>query len=62
MSDRSETKGIKVFSATMAQERARLGEDVTAWLEKSKVSVVDVVVTQSSDNAFHCITVTVLYK
>ena len=54
--------GVKVFSATMAVDRARLGEQVTAWLaEHPSVSVVDVAVTQSSDEAFHCLAITLFF-
>jgi hypothetical protein len=55
--------GVKVFSATKFQERDVLGEKVTAWIRDQKnVTLVDVVITQSSDEAFHCLTITVLYK
>ncbi|MDY0002761.1 MAG: hypothetical protein RBU30_15800 [Polyangia bacterium] len=55
--------GVKVFSATMAQERENLGEKVTDWIRgHSEVKVVNTVVTQSSDEAFHCIAITLFYK
>ncbi len=55
--------GVKVFSATMAQEREQLGEKVTEWLRANpQVEVVDTVVTQSSDEAFHCIAITLFYN
>lgn len=56
--------GVKVFSATMVADRAELGEKVTAWLQahKDQIDVKDIVVTQSSDDAFHCIAITVFYK
>jgi len=55
--------GVKVFSATMAQEREQLGEKVTAWIRRNpQVDVVDTVVTQSSDEAFHCIAITLFYN
>ena len=54
--------GVKVFSATMAPERDQLGEKVTAWLrEHPHLNVVDTIVTQSSDAAFHCLAITVFY-
>lgn len=54
--------GVKVFSATMAQERDQLGEKVTAWLRANPgAEVVDTIVKQSSDNAFHCLSITVFY-
>jgi len=50
---------VKVFSATKARERGRLGEDVTTWMaEHPKLKIVDKVVTQSSDSEFHCFTIT----
>lgn len=58
--------GVKVFSATMVAERMILGEKVTTWLEDRQhnpsFEVADVIVTQSSDNAFHCIAITVFYS
>ena len=55
--------GVKIFSATMAQERDRLGDRITDWLrEHPKFDVVDTVVTQSSDEAFHCLVITVFYN
>ena len=54
--------GVKIFSATMAQERARLGERVTEWLSsRPEVEVSETIVTQSSDDAFHCLALTVFY-
>jgi len=54
--------GVKVFSATMVTDRERLGEKVTAWLRAHPHHhVVDIVVTQSSDERFHCIAITVFY-
>jgi hypothetical protein len=54
--------GVKVFSATMAQERDQLGEKIGAWLrDRPAVKVVDTIVTQSSDEAFHCLAITLFY-
>ena len=54
--------GMKIFSATMVQEREHLGEKVTNWLrEHPRCKVVDTIVTQSSDQAFHCLAITVFY-
>ena len=55
--------GVKVFSATMVADRDQLGEKVTAWINANSDSkkVTDLVVTQSSDEAFHCIAITVFY-
>lgn len=54
--------GVKVFSATMVADREQLGEKVTDWMAKhSAKKVTDIVITQSSDEAFHCIAITVFY-
>jgi len=46
----------------MAQEREALGDKVTTWLAlHPHLQVVDTVVTQSSDEAFHCLAITVFY-
>ena len=63
MSDKNKFNGVKVFSATMAQERDQLGEKVTTWLaERPELRVVDTIVTQSSDEAFHCLAITLFYQ
>ena len=54
--------GVKVFSATKAVDRERLGEAVTNWLRAhSECEVVDKIVTQSSDSEFHCLAITLFY-
>jgi hypothetical protein len=54
--------GVKVFSATMVADRDQLGEKVTAWIANNQsCKVTDIVITQSSDEAFHCIAITVFY-
>jgi hypothetical protein len=58
--------GVKVFSATMIAQRQMLGEEVTQWLDTARqrpgFEVVDLIVRQSSDNAYHLITILVFYK
>jgi len=55
--------GVKVFSATMAQERDQLGEKITTWLAAHPgVQIVDKIVTQSSDEAFHCLAITLFFN
>jgi hypothetical protein len=50
--------GAKVFSVTMAQQRNDLGDRITEWVRTNpERRVVDVVVTQSSDEAFHCLSI-----
>ncbi len=54
--------GVKVFSATMVAERDRLGETVTAWISANPhCKLVEIVITQSSDERFHCIAFSVFY-
>lgn len=54
--------GVKVFSATMVADRDQLGEKVSSWMSNNgHLKVTDIVVTQSSDEAFHCIAITVFY-
>ena len=55
--------GVKVFSATKAKEREELGESITRWLQaNADLEIVDRVVSQSSDNEFHCLTVVLFYR
>jgi len=54
--------GVKVFSATMAQEREGLGDKVTNWIRQNpQAKIIETVVTQSSDEAFHCIAITLFF-
>ena len=57
--------GVKVFAATVYPKREHLGEEVTQWLENQRdqrnITVVDIVVRQSSDADFHCLSITVFY-
>lgn len=58
-----EFDGCKVFTATKAREREELGETITDWLASHpKIRVVDRVVTQSSDNEFHCLSIVLFYQ
>lgn len=62
MTDKNKFNGVKVFSATMAQERDQLGEKLSAWIaEHPHIRIVDKIVTQSSDEAFHCLAITLFY-
>ena len=59
---RKQFNGVKVFSATMAPDRDGLGDKVTNWLRNHPgVEIVDTIVTQSSDEAFHCLAITLFY-
>ena len=54
--------GVKVFSATKFRDRDELGDVVEDWLARNDVEVVDKQVRQSSDNAFHCLTIVLFYR
>ena len=55
--------GVKIFSATKAKEREELGETITRWLRSNAdIEIVDRVVTQSSDDEFHCLTITLFFR
>lgn len=58
---------VKVFSETMAKQRASMGEGVSLWLatmrrESKGFEIVDTIVTQSSDSEFHCLSITIFYR
>ena len=54
--------GVKVFSATMVAQRGALGGVVTDWIQANpQLAIVDVVVSQSSDESFHCVAISVFY-
>ncbi len=56
-------QGVKVFSATKAGEREKLGDKVNEWLIKNPdIEIVDTVMMQSSDKEFHCLTLTIFYN
>lgn len=51
---------VKVFSATKAFGRDRLGEQVTAWLSAHPTfTVLRTAVRLSSDSSFHCLSIVV---
>jgi len=59
----SQFTGVKTFTATLAAQRCGLGDVVTSWLRAHpEIDVVDIVVTQSSDHAYHCLTITVFFN
>jgi hypothetical protein len=53
---------IKVFSATKAADREKLGERITSWLrDHPQYRIAGAAVNLSSDESFHCLSVTVFY-
>lgn len=46
----------------MVAQRQELGETVTRWIAGNpQIEIRDIVITQSSDAAFHCVAITVFY-
>ena len=59
--------GVQVFCATMFQQRQDLGDTVTRWLDQARrtrpgFEVVDIQVRQSSDEAFHCLSIVIFFN
>jgi len=47
---------VKVFTATKANDRDRLGERFTEWLRaNADLQIINLEVMQSSDASFHCL-------
>ncbi len=54
--------GVKVFSASMFQQREQLGERVTAWIAANPgLRITEFVVTQSSDAEYHMLAISVFF-
>lgn len=54
---------VKIFSATKARDREVLGERVTEYLrDHPDEKILDKIVTQSSDNEFHCLAITLFLR
>ncbi len=59
----SKFDAVKVFTATKAREREELGEVINRWIDDNPgIEIVDHVVSQSSDNEFHCLTISLFYR
>jgi hypothetical protein len=55
--------GVKVFSATIVAQRTQLGDVLTEWLAVHReLQLVEIVVKQSSDARFHCLSFAVFYR
>lgn len=55
--------GLKVFSATKARDRDVLGETITNWIRTHpEFELIDKIVTQSSDDEFHCLSITIVFS
>ena len=54
--------GMKIFSTTLARDREQMGDNITRWLhDNPQYEIVDKIVTQSSDEAFHCLAITLFW-
>lgn len=52
---------VKVFSVTKVRDREAIGDRVTAWLAANpRVRPVQTIVTLSSDQKFHCLSIVLL--
>ena len=52
---------VKVFSVTKARDRDSIGERVMAWIAANpSAAILKTVVKQSSDRAFHCLSIVLL--
>ncbi len=55
--------GVKVFSATLTEERLALGDRIGSWLaQHPELRAEHAVAVQSSCAAFHCLTIVVFYS
>jgi hypothetical protein len=55
--------GLKVFCGTKFEQRARLGDEITAWCAAHEGRVlVGAVVRQSSDTSFHCLSILIFWR
>jgi hypothetical protein len=54
--------GVRVFTATKHFDRQELGDRMSDWIAMSGVEVVDVIVRQTSDESFHCLSIVVFYR
>lgn len=55
--------GLKVVSVTTPSRRAHLSDEVTTWLQAHPDRrLVDVIVRQSSDTHYHCISILIFWR
>jgi hypothetical protein len=55
--------GVKVFTTTLARDREAMGEAIGRWIAAHpELELVGKNVTQSSDSAFHCLSITLFYR
>lgn len=53
---------VKVFSATKSKARSSLGDRITEWIRaNNNFRVIDVIVTQSSDRRYHCLSIVLFF-
>ena len=55
--------GVRIFTSTLSAARAQLGDEVTRWIDANpQFQTTEIVQTQSSDRAYHCLTLTLFYR
>jgi len=55
--------GVKVFTTTLAREREVMGEAIGRWLAQNpNLEIVEKVVKLTSDQQFHCLSITLFYR
>jgi hypothetical protein len=54
--------GVRVFSASTHSQREVLAESVTRWLRRKRPLIVAKEVRQSSDLAYHCLTLVFFFR
>lgn len=59
--------GVKIFCATLVHSRSQIGDLVTLWLEDARKTrpgfqIADILIRQSSDRAYHCLTILVFFR
>lgn len=57
-----DTIGVMVFSATKQADRELMGDRITRWMASNHVVLCGYAVTQSSDQSFHCLSITLFYR
>jgi hypothetical protein len=55
--------GVQVFSATIGAKRLQLGDRIAEWVASHPAAeIADIIVAQSSDDEFHCVSIVVFYR
>lgn len=61
--DYASVTGCRVFSSTRSSDRMTMGERISEWMvSHPDIQIVDIRVVQSSDDAYHCLSIVILWK